>query len=242
MHNPGHLFRTDPNGFVMPYKPTDDELAAAAVAQKDKAAEAAALESNHGSLFDHLLKNVLNEQPPAPAAPAQQEQQQKAGSESIVEQMNRLHKEQEQRKQQQAAQEAGWGSRSRSTAVSANGNGKGQQQQQAVCDMTPKTEEGRQAKAAFLKQYGKEYGYGGLLDQLYPCEVCSHFTCGCICLFVTVLCCICKACLRDKQVQQRLLCVIQVHMLVCDVFAAHRGLSAVVCICWYAMCLLHTGV
>jgi hypothetical protein len=172
MHNPGHLFRTDPNGFVVPFKPTEAELEAAAVAKTEKAAEAAALDANHGSLFDHLLKNVLNEQPAAApaAAPAAQEQQQKAGSESIVEQMNRLHQEQEQRKQQQEAQEAAaWGRQ----AVSSNGNGKQRQQQQAVCDMTPKTEEGRQAKAAFMQQYGKEYGYGGLLDQLYPCEVCG---------------------------------------------------------------------
>jgi hypothetical protein len=168
MHNPGHLFRTDPNGFVVPFKPTAAELEAAAVEKKDKAAEAAALDANHGSLFDHLLKNVLNEKPPAAPAAAQ-EPQQKGSSESIVEQMNRLHQEQEQRKQQQEAQEAAaWGSRS----VSTKGNGKQrQQQQQAVCDMTPKTEEGKQAKAAFLQQYGKEYGYGGLLDQLYPCEV-----------------------------------------------------------------------
>jgi hypothetical protein len=175
MHNPGHLFRTDPNGFVVPFKPTEAELEAAAVEKKDKAAEAAALDANHGSLFDHLLKSVLNEKPPAAPAAAQ-EPQQKGSSESIVEQMNWLHQEQEQRKQQQEAQEAAaWGSRS----VSTNGNGKQrQQQQQAVCDMTPKTEEGKQAKAAFLQQYGKEYGYGGLLDQLYPCEVRCVDTCN----------------------------------------------------------------
>jgi hypothetical protein len=198
MHNPGHLFHTDPNGFVVPYKPTDAELAAAAVAKKEKAAEAAALESNHGSLFDHLLKNVLNEQPPAAAAPAQGQQQQTVGSESIVEQMNRLHQEQEQLKQQQAEQEAAsWQSRPRSGAVASNGNGK-QQQQQAMCDMTPKTEEGRQAKAAFLQQFGKEYGYGGLLDQLYPCEVRS---CSVLLLFGHLLCC-CKCLLRIVRSRQ----------------------------------------
>eukprot|EP00878_Enallax_costatus_P031738 GHUV01034752.1.p1 GENE.GHUV01034752.1~~GHUV01034752.1.p1 ORF type:complete len:123 (+),score=22.22 GHUV01034752.1:357-725(+) len=28
-----------------------------------------------------------------------------------------------------------------------------------------------QAKAVFLSQHGGSYGYGGMLDQLYPCEV-----------------------------------------------------------------------
>lgn len=35
-----------------------------------------------------------------------------------------------------------------------------------------------QAKAEFLKRFGREYGYGGLLDQLYPCEVSTRHYVG----------------------------------------------------------------
>lgn len=133
MHNPGHLFRTDPNGFVMPYKPSEQELQDAATAQKK--AEAAALNSKQGTLFDHLLSNVLGERPSAAAQ--QQQQPSSSGSNlsqaSLVEQMNQLHRQQAQ--QQQPSAKDAWG-------VSSNQNGAGVRPQ-AQCEMTPQSEEHR---------------------------------------------------------------------------------------------------
>lgn len=167
LHNPKHSFKTDPNGFVIPVKQTAEDAAAADAAAK--AAEAAALNSNHGSLFDHLLKNVLGEQPAA--APEQQQQQRPAAASSLVEQMNQLHQKQE---EQTKDLERPWNH----GHENGNGNGKQlqevqQQQQQPACTASLLPADAQAEKQAFLERYGKEYGYGGLLDQLYPCEV-SH--------------------------------------------------------------------
>lgn len=135
LHNTGHMFRTDPNGFVMPYKPSDQELQEAAAAQRK--AEAAALDSKQGSLFDHLLSNVLKEQPPQ----AQQQQPVSSSGQnqsSLVEQMNQLHQQQEQR--QQLTEKDAWG-------TSSNGTSKVQQQPQ--CGMTPQSEEQRRVRSCW---------------------------------------------------------------------------------------------
>lgn len=167
IHNPKHSFKVDPNGFVIPVKQTEEEVAAAA--QAAKAAEVAALNSNHGSLFDHLLKNVLGEQQAA-TAPAQQQQQPAAGP--LVEQMNQLHQKQE---EQTKDLKRPWSN--------GNGNGNGkqlqefhqpaqqQQQEQPACTASLLPPDAQAEKQAFLDRYGKDYGYGGLLDSLYPCEV-----------------------------------------------------------------------
>lgn len=156
MHNPNHSFLVDPNGFVVPVKQTEEQAAAAAKAAKAK--EVAALNSNHGSLFDHLLKNVLGEQQQQPAAS------------SLVDQMNHLHEQQE---EQTKDLKRPWNN--------GNGNGNGKQlqglqlqqpqQQQPACTASMLSADAQAEKQAFLGHYGKDYGYGGLLDQLYPCEV-----------------------------------------------------------------------
>jgi len=160
IHNPKHSFKVDPNGFVIPVKQTEEEAAAAAKAAK--AAEAAALNSNHGSLFDHLLKNVLGEQAAGTAA-----QQQPPSSSSLVDQMNQLHNQQE---EQTKDLNRPWSN--------GNGNGKAlqqqQQQQQPACTASMLSADAQAEKQAFLSRHGKDYGYGGMLDQLYPCEVRAH--------------------------------------------------------------------
>jgi hypothetical protein len=166
LHNPKHSFKTDPNGFVIPVKQTAEDAAAADAAAK--AAEVAALNSNHGSLFDHLLKNVLGEQPAA----APEQQQQPAAASSLVEQMNQLHQKQE---EQTKDLDRPWNH----GHENGNGNGKQlqemqqqkQQQQQPACTASLLPADAQAEKQAFLERYSKEYGYGGLLDQLYPCEV-----------------------------------------------------------------------
>lgn len=162
LHNPKHAFQVDPNGFVMPVKQTEEQAAAAAKASK--AAEAAALNSNQGSLFDHLLKTVLNEQPAQPP-----QQQQPPSSASLVEQMQQLHQQQEESTKDLKRP---W------NHFNGNGNGKQLQQQQveqqreqAACAATALPPGAQEEKQAFLDRYGKQYGYGGMLDQLYPCEV-----------------------------------------------------------------------
>jgi hypothetical protein len=160
LHNPKHSFKTDPNGFVIPVKQTAEDAAAADAAAK--AAEVAALNNNHGSLFDHLLKNVLGEQP---AAASEQQQQPSAAASSLVEQMNQLHQKQE---EQTKDLDRPW-----NHGHDENGNGKQllQQQQQPACTASLLPADAQAEKQAFLERYSKEYGYGGLLDQLYPCEV-----------------------------------------------------------------------
>lgn len=140
LHNPGHMFRTDPNGFVMAYLPSDKELQDTAASQRK--AEAAALDSKQGTLFDHLLSSVLKQQPPTLL------QQQHANSNgngngrnhsqtSLIEQMNELHQQQEQYKQ--PAAKDSWGASSNN-----DGNGNGKVQQQADCEITQVSEEQRQ--------------------------------------------------------------------------------------------------
>jgi hypothetical protein len=162
IHNPKHSFLVDPNGFVVPVKQTEEQAAAAAKAAKEK--EVAALNSNHGSLFDHLLQNVLGEQ----QAAAPKQQQQPAAS-SLVDQMNQLHEQQE---EQTKELKRPWNN------GNGNGNGNGKQlqqqqsqQQQPACTASMLPADAQAEKQAFLGHYGKDYGYGGLLDQLYPCEV-----------------------------------------------------------------------
>jgi hypothetical protein len=175
LHNPKHSFKTDPNGFVIPVKQTAADAAAADAAAK--AAEVAALNSNHGSLFDHLLKNVLGEQPAA--APKQQQQ---PPASSLVEQMNQLHQKQE---EQTKDFDRPWNH----GHENGNGNGKQlqevqqqqkQQQQQPACTASLLPADAQAEKQAFLERYSKEYGYGGLLDQLYPCEV-RHLLAAVVC-------------------------------------------------------------
>jgi hypothetical protein len=163
IHNPKHSFKVDPNGFVIPTKQTEADVAAAA--QAAKAAEVAALNSNHGSLFDHLMTTVLG-----------QEQRQPAVKGDIVEQMNQLHKQQE---QETKDLKRPW---NHGPATNGNGNGadkqlqqQQQQQQQPACTASMLPPDAQAEKQAFLERHGKEYGYGGLLDQLYPCEVGGGF-------------------------------------------------------------------
>lgn len=160
LHNPKHSFKTDPNGFVIPVKQTAEDAAAADAAAK--AAEVAALNNNHGSLFDHLLKNVLGEQP---AAASEQQQPPAAAASSLVEQMKQLHQKQEEHTKDL---DRPW-----NHGHDQNGNGKQllQQQQQPACTASLLPVDAQAEKQAFLERYSKEYGYGGLLDQLYPCEV-----------------------------------------------------------------------
>jgi hypothetical protein len=174
LRNPNHSFKTDPNGFVMPFKLSEAELAAAA--DKAKAAEAAVLESKQGSLFDHLLQNVLGEQQqPAGAADA-------APAASLAEQMNQLHSQQKQATKGLARPWASIDDPSSSSSSSSNGNGNGNgdgkhlQQQQPACAAAVLPPEAQAEKAAFLAHYRDMYGYGGQLDELYPCEVrvCVH--------------------------------------------------------------------
>jgi hypothetical protein len=161
IHNPKHSFKVDPNGFVIPVKQTEADVAAAA--QAAKAAEVAALNSNHGSLFDHLMTNVLGQE-------QQQQQQQPPAKGALVDQMNQLHQQQE---QQTKDLKQPW-----NHGAAANGNGNGadrqlqqQQQQQPACTASLLPPDAQAEKQAFLERHGKDYGYGGLLDQLYPCEV-----------------------------------------------------------------------
>jgi hypothetical protein len=133
--NPGKAFLTDPNGFVIPVNKTEAQQ------KEDAKAAAAALESATGSLFDHLVKDVLGQAPPATSSSSSSSSSNGNGAASS--------------------------SNGNGTTTSSSSNGTGA----AAAAAAPVDPALAAAKAAFLEAHGGEYGYKGQIDVLYPCEV-----------------------------------------------------------------------
>jgi hypothetical protein len=137
--NPGKAFLTDPNGFVIPVNKTAEQQ------KEDAKAAAAALESATGSLFDHLVKEVLGQPAPAGSSSSSNGNGNGNGASSSS----------------SAASGAATTTTTTSSSSSSNGTGAAAPADPALAA----------AKAAFLDQHGAEYGYKGQIDVLYPCEV-----------------------------------------------------------------------
>ncbi|GFR48351.1 hypothetical protein Agub_g10238 [Astrephomene gubernaculifera] len=167
LNNPGMAFGADPNGFVTPTGklPPPDEAARAAAA---KALEAEQLQSGHSGLFEHLMKVANNNNNNNGNSNGHNDKAAPSAAASISTSSSQQH-------QQPAAAAAA----AAAAAVKSVGAGIGglfsphPHPHPPVCKAPPGADAAAYevARQRFLEEHGEEYGYGGIIDSLYPSEV-----------------------------------------------------------------------
>ncbi|GIL62185.1 hypothetical protein Vafri_16451 [Volvox africanus] len=153
-NNPGLGFALDPNGFVAPTGPLPSHDAVAAKAAA-KAREVEKLQAGHSGLFDHLLKaaNIGSGSGGAAAATGPRV----GGAAAVTTNGNGNG----------AGGSSSGGSPPLSTLMGSAVPGT------ATCKAPPGVNEAayEAARRQFLEAHSAEYGYGGIIDSLYPKEV-----------------------------------------------------------------------